>query len=129
MIKDGVLVDTSVLISFFKGTHELVEEVTKLLQNNRAVITGIIIAELLQGMKLLREEQTFAELLTALCHLELTNDIWIKTGKTALLLRRKGVSLPLSDVAIATLAIEHNLSIFTLDKHFEQIPNVKIYRM
>lgn len=129
MIKDGVLVDTSVLIEFFKGKSKTAEEVSELLQKNHIVITGIIIAELLQGVKNLKEELTFSELLTAAHQFELTTELWIKTGKLALSLRQKGINLPLTDVAIAILAIEHNLQIFTLDKHFEQIPNVKIYKI
>ena len=52
----------------------------------------------------------------------------MKAGKLSCSLRRKGVTLPLTDIAIAVLAIEHNLSIFTLDKHFEQIPGVKLHK-
>jgi len=36
--------------------------------------------------------------------------------------------LPLSDIFIAAIAIGHDLSIFTLDKHFSQIPNLKLYK-
>ncbi len=129
MIKNGVIVDTSVLIGFFKGKSEYVEEITRLLQENRLVLTGIIIAELLQGMKGLREEERIADLLTAVSPVELTTDLWVKAGKTSLSLRRKGVNLPLTDIAIATLAIENDLSIFTSDKHFEKIPGVKIHKI
>lgn len=129
MIKDGVIVDTSVLIAFFKGKSEYVEEISRLLQENRLVVTGIIIAELLQGLKGLGEEQRISDLLTAVSPIELTTDLWVKAGKMSLSLRRKGVSLPLTDIAIAILAIEHDLSVFTLDKHYEKIPEVKIYKI
>ncbi len=128
MTEDGVVVDTSVLVSFFRGKGEHVEEVTRLIHENRLVITGLIIAELLQGIKGIKEEEQLSDVLTGIPALELTTDIWIRAGKTSLSLRRKGINLPLTDVAIATLAIEHHLPIFTLDKHFEQIPGLKIYR-
>lgn len=127
MIKDGVLVDTSVLIDFFRGQGTASEAVTDLLQKNQVVITGIIIAELLQGMKNLKEDTALEELLLAVHQLEVTNDVWLRAGKLALSLRRTGVNLPLTDVAIAALALEHDFSILTNDKHFEQIPNLKIY--
>ena len=127
MIEDGVIVDTSVFISFFRGTEKIAEKVTELLENNKVIITGIIIAELLQGMKDLKEQKDISDILAEISILEITTDIWIKAGKLALSLRRKGITLPLTDVAIATLAIEHNLQIFTIDKHFEQIPGVKVY--
>jgi len=43
-------------------------------------------------------------------------------------LREKGLALPHSDIFIAAIAIEYNLSIFTLDEHFAQIPGVKLYK-
>jgi len=129
MIKDGVIVDTSVLISFFKGTDKYVKEVTKLLQTNRLFITGIVIAELLQGIKNPEEEKRVSFLIDAIGTIELTTDIWIKAGHVSSSLRRRGISLPLTDVAIAALAIENNLSVFTIDKHYKKIPDLKIYKM
>jgi predicted nucleic acid-binding protein len=38
------------------------------------------------------------------------------------------MTLPLSDIAIAALSLEHNLSIFTLDGHFTKIPGVKLHK-
>ena len=127
MIKDGVLIDTSVLIEFFKGQKSISDAVSNLLQTNRGVVTGIIIAELLQGMKNLKEEFAITDLIEGMHTFEVTTDTWIRAGEIALGLRRKGINLPLTDVALAALAIEYNLQIFTLDKHFKQIPGVKIY--
>ncbi|MBZ0156073.1 MAG: PIN domain-containing protein [Alphaproteobacteria bacterium] len=127
MIQDGVLVDTPVLIDFFRGQGTAAEAVTDLLQKNHVVITGIIIAELLQGMKNLKEEFALEELLSATHQLEVTNNTWLRAGKLALSLRRMRINLPLTDVAIAALALKHDFSILTNDKHFEQIPGLKIY--
>jgi len=54
--------------------------------------------------------------------------LWQKAGELSAFLKKEGKNLPLSDIFIAALAIEHNLQIFTLDKHFEQIPGVKMYK-
>jgi len=128
MAEDGVIVDTSVLISFFRGESKFADKVTRLLQENRFVTAGIIIAELLQGMKDVKEERDISGIFAEISPLEITTDLWIKAGKIALSLRREGINLPLTDVAIAALAVEHNLSLFTLDKHFEKIPGLKMYK-
>lgn len=128
MTKDGVIVDTSVLIDFLKGEDRVFNAVTRLIEKKRIAITGVIITELLQGIKNPKEEQIIAELLTGIKIFEADTVLWIKTGKLSASLRRKGVNLPITDVVIAALAIEHNLSVFTLDKHFGQIPGVKIYK-
>ncbi|MBI4690332.1 MAG: PIN domain-containing protein [Nitrospirae bacterium] len=70
MTKDGVIVDTSVLIDFLKGTEPCAGMVSRLLEKNHVVTTGLIIAELLQGMKNLKEEKFIAELFLSLTVLE-----------------------------------------------------------
>jgi predicted nucleic acid-binding protein len=128
MIEDGVIVDTSVLIAFFRGDAKIADKVSSLLRDNRVITTGIIIAELLQGMKDVKEEKDISDILAETSPLEITTALWIKAGKAALSLRRKGINLPLTDVAIGVLAIEHDIRIFTLDKHFERIPGVRMYK-
>jgi predicted nucleic acid-binding protein len=39
----------------------------------------------------------------------------------------EGFTIPFSDIIIATIAFEYNFQIFTLDKHFDSIPNIKVY--
>ena len=128
MIKDGVIVDTSVLIGFFRGFDKIAQEVTNLLQSNRVVSTGIIIAELMQGIREPNEEERIEDLLTGVSILEISTSLWIKAGRLSSSLRRKGINIPLTDTAIAILGLENDLSIYTLDKHFEQIPDLKLYR-
>ncbi len=127
MIKDGVIVDTSVLIDFLKNTEPNAKAVESLITAKRVFTTGIIMAELLQGIKSAKEQGYVTELLDGIPAVEVNSATWINAGRLACSLRRKGLTLPLTDIAIATVAIEHNLSVFTLDKHFEQIPGVMIY--
>jgi predicted nucleic acid-binding protein len=126
MIQDGVLVDTSAFISFFRGL-EYADEVAELLNKNRVVITGIIVAELLQGIKDKGERQKISELCGAVCTLEITTPLWVKAGLLASSLREKGIMLPLTDIAIAVVALEHDLQVLTLDSHFRKIEGVKLY--
>ena len=128
MIKDGVVVNTSVLIEFLKGNEPISSEIEELLKTNRVIVTGIIVAELLQGVKSKKEEYKISLLSEAVELLEIPTEIWMKAGKVSSSLRRKGVNLPITDVAIASLATEYDLQIFTLDKHFRKIPGVKLYR-
>ena len=127
MIKDGVIVDTSVFIDFLKGSDKIAKEVTNLLETNRVISTGIIIAELMQGIKKPNEEERIEDLLTGVTLLEISNPLWIKAGRLSSSLRRRGINIPLTDTAIAILAVNYDLYIFTLDNHFAQIPNLKLY--
>lgn len=129
MIKDGVIVDTSVLIDFLKKSDPNSQAVEVLINERRIITTGIITAELLQGIRSANEEALVISLIDCIPTIEIDSNIWLKAGRLSCELRRKGITLPLTDIAIASVAIEHNLSIFTLDKHFEQIPEVKIYKI
>lgn len=54
--------------------------------------------------------------------------LWQKAGGISASLKKEGKNLPMSDILIAALAIEHKLQLFTLDKHFSQIPGVRMYK-
>ncbi len=129
MTGDGVIADTSVLIDFLKNKEPNAEAVAALIVSKRILTTGIIMAELLQGTRNAREEAYVAELTEAIPAIEITAAIWIKAGKLSSSLKRKGITLPLSDVAIAAAAMEYNISVFTIDDHFKQIPGVRIHEI
>lgn len=128
MTARGVLADTSVLIEYFKGRDDIASAVAQLIAEERLVVTGIVIAELLQGMKNLKEEVSLDDLLIAMTVLEPSTTTWMQAGKIALELRRAGITLPLTDVAIAALSAEHDLSVFTIDSHFAQIPGIRLFQ-
>jgi hypothetical protein len=129
MTGDGVIADTSVLIDFLKDKAPNAAAVAELIGSKRIITTGIIMAELLQGARNAREEAYVTELIEAIPAIEITAALWIKAGKLSCSLRRKGITLPLSDVAIATAAMEYNCSVFTIDDHFKQIPGVRMHEI
>lgn len=128
MTRDGVIVDTSILIDFLKNKAPYAAAVATLITSKRIRTTGVIMAELLQGARTATEEAYVVELLEGIPAIEVTSALWMNAGRVSCALRRKGITLPLSDIAIAVLSIEHNLSIFTLDGHFTQIPGVKLHK-
>jgi len=83
------------------------------LREGRVVGTGIVLTELPQGAKI---------------ELETTQNTWIKAGRTSYILRRKGITIPTTDLIIASLALEYDCLIFTLDPHFEKIPDIELYK-
>jgi predicted nucleic acid-binding protein len=50
-----------------------------------------------------------------------TAQTWASAAKLSSELRKKGITLPMSDIIIAAVALEHNLTIMTEDQHFQQI--------
>lgn len=124
-----IIADTSIWIEYFKNNPGIVAFMEENLLKNKICITGIIIAELIQGVKSDKESISIGSCITAVPYLEVNYKDWIYAGKISNELRKKGITLPLTDIAIAAAAINNSFSIATLDTHFYQIPNIKIHNI
>lgn len=125
----GVLIDTSVWIEFFRNREaNLVNRVRKLIESNQAYLCGVILSELLQGIKNEEERMMVTKALLGLPYIETGRELWEEAGNISLELRQKGHLIPLTDIFPAVLAIHHNLEIFTLDVHFQLIPGVNLFK-
>ncbi len=120
-----VLIDTCAWIDFFKSqTGSLGNQVAELIETNQAAITGVVIAELLQGIKHEHEGNRLQLLLKSIHYLSTEDGDWLPAGQLARQLRNKGLTLPLTDILIATIAQRHAVPVLTLDKHFQYLPVV-----
>jgi hypothetical protein len=124
----NVLIDTSAWIEFFRGYSKVAETVTSLIETGRASLCGVIYYELLQGAKDGEEALHLPNALSALKYFEITTDVWIQAGHIAAKLRRRGITLPMSDILVGIVAMEHGLQVLTLDKHFSSIPGLTHYK-
>jgi len=124
----GILADTSVWIEFFKQRSGTGDALEALILEDAVWTCGVVLFELVRGV---RSDVEKAQVLTTVSHLkyaEMSKSLWQKAGDLSASLRKKGLTLPHSDIFISAIAIEHNLSIFTLDGHFAQIPGVKLHK-
>jgi len=123
-----VIADTSVWIEYFKGGHEPVRRALRdLIRSAQAILVGVVLTEVLQGCRSSKEADTVLSKLAGLRFLETTFSTWKSAGDLSASLRRKGITLPLSDLVIAALALEHQCEVLTLDPHFEQVPGLTLY--
>lgn len=124
-----VIADTSAWIAYFTGADPSVRAALRaLIRAEQVGLVGVVLAELLQGCRTRNETDTILSTLTGLRFLEASFRTWKRTGELGSFLRRKGITLPLSDLVIASVALEHECRIFTLDTHFRQIPGLRLYR-
>ena len=123
-----VLIDTCAWIDFFKSTTgHLGTQVAYLIETDQATITGVVIAELLQGIKTKEENQQLKRLFQSLHYLKTEDHDWLQAGQLSQQLRNSGLTLPLTDILIATIAQRNAVAILTIDKHFQHI-NVDLYQ-
>lgn len=123
-----VIVDTSIWISFFNrpasGEKRALDD---LLDRDEVVLVGIVITELLQGVRSQTERDTLHDLLVALPYLEVTFETWRSAGDLSSLLLRKDKTLGFPDLLIAALAQQHSCSVYSLDQDFRHIPDLTLY--
>lgn len=121
-----IIVDTSIWIEYFKNNEKIVQIIENGLNSNSIYITGPVVSELLQGVKTEQEFDMLSGCIDAVPYLECTAEDWIKAGRISFILRRKGITVPLTDVIISAVAIRNNAKICTLDYHFSSIDGVDL---
>jgi predicted nucleic acid-binding protein len=124
----GILADTSVWIEFFKQNSGTGDALEALILEDAVWTCGVVLFELVQGVRSDVEKEQILTTVSHLKYVEMSKHLWQKAGDLSASLRKKGLTLPHSDIFIAAIAIEYNLSIFTLDGHFEQISGVKLHK-
>ncbi|MBM4307400.1 MAG: PIN domain nuclease [Deltaproteobacteria bacterium] len=119
-----VLVDTTVWIDFFsaKSTPE-VAELERLLNEGEDICTcGIILTEVLQGI---REEEDYQRTLSrfdTFLLLPMNRQVFLRAAQIYRSLRHRGVTIrkPV-DCMIASVAIEHGIALLHNDRDFDPI--------
>jgi predicted nucleic acid-binding protein len=123
-----VIADTSVWIPFFNRPDSPEKSALDLLIDaDEVALVGVVLAELLQGCRTSSERDVLSDALLALPYYEVTQSTWLHAGDLSSALLRKGITLPLSDLIIAALAIERNCRVYSLDTHFKKIPGMHLY--
>ena len=123
-----VLLDISVLIQAQRTPDsETTLHLGTLLASGEAVVTGPVVMEYIQGALNPQELNTFTDRIVSLDFLETDQMVWVTAGQLSNHLLRAGRSLPDADIIIAATAIRHNVPLYTLDKGFNRIPDLKLY--
>ena len=118
-----VLVDTTVWIDFFQhpASHNA-DKLEKLIRvHNQAVICGIVLQEILQGIRDIRSFTATKSRLQKLPYLDMGKEVYLAAAALYRSLRAKGITVPSTDTAIAALAILHRVPLFTGDENFSII--------
>ena len=123
-----VVVDTSVWVEFFNRPGSLHHtRIDELLDLDRVAITGVIAAELIRGCREARERSRVETALEGVKHLELPFESWLTAGREMFDLRRKGVTVSLSDASIATACRASGALLYTLDHDFDRFADLARY--
>ena len=121
------VVDSSVWISYFSSSVETdkTRELDRLLSRDRIVIGDLILTEVLQGFRAVRDYRTAKSLLLSLEYRDMTNrELAIRSADNYRWLRKRGITVRRTiDVLIATFCLAEDLPLLHDDQDFLPFEN------
>ena len=119
-----VLVDTTVWIDLFVGRQSPPVDALEVLIHDQddLCVCGVILTEVLQGIRRERQYRTIRERFDSLVFLPMSQGTFVRAAEIYRLLRRKGITVRRStDCMIAAVATEHEVLLLHNDCDFVPI--------
>ena len=127
MAGNRILLDTNIVTALFKGEEGIA---TKIDQAAEVFIPVIVVGELeygaLHSQQIIKNKNAINDLVNAYPVLDIDTDTAYFYGQVKAALRKQGTPIPENDVWIAAIAIKHNLTLVTRDKHFQQVHGITL---
>jgi len=121
MPDERVLIDTSAWLFALRKEFvpEIKDRIDLLLKENLVLTTGIIRLELLAGTRTESEYERLKKRLSTLESIETDAPLWEMACDLGFRLRRKGVTIPCTDILIAACALSAGCVLLHADRHFD----------
>jgi len=115
------LVDTSAWLFALRKDFmpEVKDRIDHLLKENVIITTGIVKLEILGGTKTQNEFERLKTRLDSLDMVEADTALWEEAYRLSFELRRKGITVPYTDILIAACALRTESTVVHADAHFD----------
>lgn len=127
MTGNKILLDSNIVIEIFSGNKILAEKINEL---PVFYISSIVLGELYVGINRVINKDKHLNKLTSFLELCIVLDIDSTTaqffGEITVALFKKGKPIPTNDVWIAATVKQHNLTLISRDKQFNEIDSLQI---
>lgn len=120
-----ILVDTSIWVDYFRNDPSTTVFIEKNLFTKEIYITGPIITELLDGAKGTKEKERLQYSIGAVNTLNVNVEDWILAGKLMSEMRAQGKIFNKTEAIIASVAINNNCELLSMDKGLLKFDLVK----
>jgi len=118
-----ILADSCIWIDFLSGRAD--HGMARALFDNRVAVCGMILAEVLSGVRKPKQRAQLERRLGALPYLEQTRDVHLLAARIYADLQSKGTTIPLSDCIIAATCLHNSLPLLSTDKHFDSVTDLQ----
>ncbi len=105
-------------------TERVATALDNILDYQEVCVPKIVLAELMQGAKSAKELAIIQDFMDAFHVIDQSGETWLKAGRLAYDLKKKGKTVHLLDCYLAVIAKEHSCTIFTLNRHFQEIKDI-----
>ena len=118
-----IVVDSSAFIEFYRpnGRPEVRETVAEWLAADKVAVNGIIQTEVVSFAKGIAAYEKLRDDFKAFHWLDLTRRIFDRAAEMGYELRTSGVTVPATDLIIASSSMAIDAELYHLDRHFELI--------
>ncbi|MFQ5902009.1 MAG: PIN domain nuclease [Thermodesulfobacteriota bacterium] len=116
-----ILVDSSVWIAYYRpeGSEGLKNVIKEAISSDLVSVNGIIIVEVLSGISKKGEFKKVRSDFRGFHLISLSNESFFEVSSLGSSLRRKGVTVPSTDLIIAASAVRTRSTLYHLDSHFD----------
>ena len=127
---NGNLMDTNVIVRVLNGDRELVKQLSAL---NGLCTCTVVLGELLYGAAKSQRTEHNKQKAKAFCsrypRIAVTDSVSEVYGALKNELQAHGNIMPENDMWIAATALANDMAVITQDKHFENIPNLRVIKL
>jgi tRNA(fMet)-specific endonuclease VapC len=126
------LVDSNIIIDGLKGISNATDTLARL-ENAGLAVSAITLAEVYEGAfgqaEPAQHLASARRFLAGFSVIDVTEPIAVRFAELRHTLRRQGNLIPDMDLLIAATALEFELTLLTRNlRHFERVPNLRIFR-
>lgn len=118
-----ILIDSSVWIYYYRptGPEKIKETIKEAIASDLVAINGIILVEILSGISKKEDFKKVSSDFKGFHLLPLNEEIFMEASALGSSLRRKGITIPATDLIIASSALKAECSLCHIDFHFDTI--------
>ena len=100
-----------------------------MIELDQVAITDVVAAEVLQGAKTESDFQQLEDKLDALHFYHADEETWQRAARLSFTLKRIGLKTPLSDLLVAQVALDNDLTVYAADEHFDRVDGLKLHKV
>lgn len=124
---EPILLDSAVYIDRLRAGHDIRQDLMPFLANGLLYNCGLIRAEVIRGFRDARLKSEMTTFFNIVPEIPVTARLWQQVAELAWSLDRTvGGHRPLSDILIAKCAMHVGAILVSPDRHFEEIPGLKL---